>query len=202
MIKNIVFDMGNVLIRFKPELFMTRLGIEGDDRQLILRTVFQSIEWAALDHGTMNDEQAVQSICRRLPERLHETAKQLVEEWDEPLIEIEEMYDLAKALKDNGYRLFLLTNASTRQRSYWARAKAAPLMDGVLVSAEEKLIKPQPEIFNLLCQRFGLDVGECFFIDDNLANAEAAIFCGMKSAVFHDDLDELKTELRAEGVNI
>lgn len=202
MIRSIVFDMGNVLISFQPGLFIDRLGIGGEDKALLLKNVFQSIEWAALDHGSMTEDEAIESMCRRLPERLHAAARKLVCEWDLPLIELEEMYELASGLKKNGYKLYLLTNASARQPEYWARAKASGLMDGTLVSAKEKLIKPQPEIYRLLCSRFGLKEEECFFIDDNICNAESAVFCGMKAAVFHGDAAALKAELTAAGVNI
>lgn len=56
MIKNIVFDMGNVLVRFDPELFMDRYSLTGEDRRLIRNEVFRSVEWTMLDRGVIDEE--------------------------------------------------------------------------------------------------------------------------------------------------
>ena len=62
MIRNIVFDMGNVLIRFDRDLFITRLDIDGGDKELLKREVFRSLEWARMDRGSMTDAEAAASI--------------------------------------------------------------------------------------------------------------------------------------------
>ena len=82
MIKNIVFDMGNVLVRFDPELFMDRYSLTGEDRKLIRNEVFRSVEWTMLDRGVIDEEIAEQHILPRLPERLHDAARGLIEKWD------------------------------------------------------------------------------------------------------------------------
>lgn len=79
MIKNIVFDMGNVLIRFDPELFMDRYSLTGEDRKLIRNEVFRSVEWIMLDRGVIDEEIAEQRILPLLPERLHGAARGLIE---------------------------------------------------------------------------------------------------------------------------
>ena len=65
MIKNIVFDMGNVLLRFEPELFIERLGVTPEDRRTLLIEVFRSLEWAKMDRGSLTEKQAAELICRR-----------------------------------------------------------------------------------------------------------------------------------------
>ena len=94
MIKNIIFDMGNVLIRFDREVFLTRLGVAQADRELLMREVFQSLEWARMDRGSLTDAQAAQSICRRLPEHLHDAAEKLVQMWDRPILPVPGMLEL------------------------------------------------------------------------------------------------------------
>lgn len=84
MIKNIVFDMGNVLVRFDPELFMDRYSLTGEDRKLIRNEVFRSVEWTMLDRGVIDEEIAERRILPRLPERLHDAARGLIEKWDVP----------------------------------------------------------------------------------------------------------------------
>ena len=69
MIRNIVFDMGNVLLRFEPELFMTRQGIlDPGDREIVMREMFRSVEWVQMDMGILREETAEPLIMERIPE--------------------------------------------------------------------------------------------------------------------------------------
>ncbi len=202
MIRNIVFDMGNVLLRFDPGLFMDRLGVETQDRPLLMREVFKSLEWAQMDRGTLTDGQAVSSICRRLPERLHDTAEKLVTLWDRPILEIEGSFELVRELSGLGYGIYLLSNASLRQHDYWPRVPASGYFDGTLISADVKLIKPQPEIYRLFLETFSLRPEECFFIDDANYNIEGALNAGMSGAIFFGDMGEIRAKLREAGVPV
>ena len=200
MIKNIVFDMGNVLVRFDPELFMDRYSLTGEDRKLIRNEVFRSVEWTMLDRGVIDEEIAEQRILPRLPERLHDAARGLIEKWDDPIVPVEGMMELLQALKAKGYRLYLLSNAATRQPIYWARAEASKLMDGVLISAEVKLLKPDPQIYRTFLHKFALRPEECVFIDDTPINVEGALYENMAGIVFNMDVAALAESLRSLGV--
>ena len=202
MIRNIVFDMGQVLLRFEPLLFMERLGVQGEDRELLHREVFKSLVWARTDRGSLTDAEAAEIICRRVPGRLHEAVEKLVSFWDRPILEIEGSFALVEELKALGYKIFLLSNASLRQHDYWPRVPASRFFDGTLISADVKLVKPQPEIYRLLFERFSLKPEECFFIDDAIGNVEGAFYCGMPGAVFHGDYREIRQKLREAGVPV
>ena len=202
MIRNILFDMGNVLIRFDRDYFITRLGITGEDKTLLMREVFQSVEWVRLDHGTLREPEALESICARLPRRLHDAADKLVSMWDRPILPIEGMPELVRELKEKGYRLYLLSNASVRQHEYWPRVPGWDLFEGKIISADEKVMKPDPQFFRIALDRFGLAPEECFFVDDSAPNVEAALCCGIPGAVFHGDAGLLRRQLRAAGVNV
>ena len=200
MIKNILFDMGQVLIRFDQQYFIHRFGIEGDDVSLLMRELFRSVEWVQMDRGSLREEDAFRSISQRLPERLHDVAWKLICMWDRPILEIDGMYDLVAELKDLGYGIYLLSNASVRQHEYWPRIPASKFFDGKLISADVHVIKPQPEIYRLCLEKFGLQAEECFFIDDAPANIEGALCCGIAGAVFHGDAKLLRSQLRAAGI--
>lgn len=202
MIKNIVFDMGNVIIRFDPELFMVRLGLAEEDRKLLKRELFVSLEWSRMDRGSLTDEEAAEIVCRRVPERLHDAVRRLVGMWDRPILPVEGMYELVEELKDMGYGIYLLSNASFRQHDYWPRVPASKFFDGTLISADVKLVKPQPEIYRLLCDKFSLVPEECVFIDDSTSNAEGAYFCGINALVFHGDAHEMRLKLNELGVKV
>lgn len=202
MIKNIVFDMGNVIIRFDPELFMSRLGLAEEDRKLLKRELFVSLEWSRMDRGSLTDEEAAEIVCRRVPERLHDAVRRLVGMWDRLILPVEGMYELVEELRGMGYGIYLLSNASFRQHDYWPRVPASKFFDGTLISADVKLVKPQPEIYRLLCDKFSLVPEECVFIDDSTSNAEGAYFCGINALVFHGDAHEMRLKLNELGVKV
>lgn len=202
MIRNILFDMGNVLIYFDRKAFMDRLGVSEEDKKLLMREVFLSVEWVRMDRGSMVEADAVASVCRRLPQRLHDAAHKLVSMWDRPILPIPGMYELVEELKAKGYGIYLLSNASLRQHEYWPRIEASRFFDGTLISSDEGIVKPQPEIYRLILERFDLKAEECFFIDDVPANIEGAFYCGIPGAVFHNDVALLRRNLREAGVNV
>ena len=201
MIRNIVFDMGRVLIHWSGDMLMEKYTLTDADRATLNRVVFSSIQWVQLDRGSITEEQAMEVFYTRLPSHLHEIARELVcFWWKQPLRPIAGMETLIRELKRNGYRIFVLSNAGLPLRQYWPRLPGADCFDGVLVSAEEKLLKPQPEIFRTLLERYSLIPEECVFIDDALANVEGAVYCGMQGIFFRGDSTELRQELRALGV--
>lgn len=202
MIRNILFDMGNVLIYFDRNLFMDRLGVAEADKKLLMREVFLSVEWVRMDRGSMVEADAVSSCCERLPKRLHEAAEKLIAMWDRPILPIPGMYELIEELKAKGYGIYLLSNASIRQHEYWPRIEASRFFDGTLISADEGVIKPQPEIYHLILERFNLKAEECFFIDDVPANIEGGLCCGISGAVFYNDVEYLRRNLREAGVDV
>ena len=113
MIRNIVFDMGGVLIAWDPVRIVARLGAEGEDARLLLREVFQSVEWVSLDRGTLSEHEALERFRARLPERLHGAAERCVFWWREPLWPIPGMAELIGELAGLGYRIELLSNVAT-----------------------------------------------------------------------------------------
>ena len=202
MIKNIVFDMGNVIIRFDRDAFIDRFGVTEEERKILLREIFLSPEWVMMDRGTLTDEQAADILCPRVPEHLRDIARKLITFWDRPILEIEGIEPLIEELKGKGYGIYLLSNASCRQPDYWQRVPASRFFDGTLISYSVKLVKPMPEIYEKFFETFSLKREECFFIDDSPANIEASLYVGMPGAVFHNDIRRLRRELRAAGVDV
>ena len=115
MIKNVIFDMGQVLIYFSPELYIERLGVSGEDSEILLREVFRRVEWVQLDHGTITETEAVESICKRVPPRLRKAVEELVFRWwARPLNPVPGMKELVAEIKDKGCGIYLLSNAQKR----------------------------------------------------------------------------------------
>ena len=203
MIRNIVFDMGHVLIYFSPEVFIARLGVEEKDRPLLMREVFRDKEWVQLDRGTLSEEEAVRILCGRLPKHLHEAVRELVcGWWKRPLLPVPGMAQLAGELKKMGYGIYLLSNANRQLPRYFPRIPGAEYFDGLLVSADWGLLKPQREIYEKLYEQFDLKPEECFFIDDQPANIEGAYCTGMEGAVFDGDIKRLRRKLKEAGIPV
>ncbi len=200
MIRNVLFDMGNVLLHFDRRLFLDRLDVSEAEKQLLLREVFLSVEWVRMDRGTLDEPEAEGKMCERLPTHLHPAVHSLVSLWDQPMLPMEGMEKLIRELKEKGYGVYLLSNASRRQRTYWPRVAGSELFDGTLISAEEGVMKPHPEIYQRILQRFDLNAEECFFVDDVPANIEGGMYCGIEGAVFHGDAALLRSQMRQAGI--
>lgn len=197
MIKNIIFDMGSVLLRFDSAMFLDRANVTGSDRILLQNRVFRSAEWAMTDWGTLSEEEACEKMCARLPERLHALTRSFLFDWDKPIVPVEGMADLVKELKDAGCGIYLLSNASSRQHEYWPRIPGSEYFDGTLISADIQKIKPNPEIYEALFEKFALIPEECLFIDDLGVNIAGGRMCGMEGILFTGDVSELRKELSA-----
>ena len=203
MIKNIVFDMGRVLIDWDPPAIVARENLSEADSRLLLREVFQYVEWAAMDHGWMSQAEGYERICRRLPGHLHEAARHCVFDWwKAPLDPIPGMAELVREVKALGYGVYLLSNATSSLSEYFHRIPGSECFDGRLVSADVKMLKPEREIYAELYRQFSLDPAECFFIDDSIINVDGAWFSGMQGTVFMGDMARLRRELREAGVPV
>lgn len=202
MIKNIVFDMGGVLINFDAARYTARFVPDPADYELIRRELFRSVEWIQMDRGTITDEEAVAAACARLPQRLHQAVQDILDHWHQDIPPLDGIYDLVEELKGKGYGIYLLSNTCTRYHSFRKNIPALRFFDGEFISADCHFIKPEAEIYRLFLSRFGLEAGECVFIDDVPLNIEAAIRCGMGGIVYHNDPVRLRRQLRELGVDV
>lgn len=200
MIRNILFDMGDVLIHFDRDAFLDRYGLTGADRTLLLREVYLSVEWSMLDRGSLLEEEMVRIVCGRVPERLHKTVRGLIMDWEKPLLPVEGMEELVRELQEKGYRMLLLSNAGSRHHAYWPTFPVSACFEDVLISADVHLVKPQPEIYREAVRKFGIVPEESVFIDDNTLNIEGACREGFNGIVFHQDAEELRDRLRRLGI--
>ena len=203
MIKNIIFDMGRVLIDWDPAAIVAREGLNDEDSALLLREVVHCAEWAAMDHGWMSSDEGYARICRRLPERLHGPARRCVYDWWKgPLVPIPGMADLVREVKALGYGVYLLSNATSYLSEYFHRIPGSECFDGRIVSADVKMLKPEREIYRELYRQYALDPAECFFIDDSILNVDGAWLSGMQATVFFNDMARLRRELNEAGIPV
>lgn len=202
MIRNIVFDMGKVLVVFDPDRYITRFVPDPADYELIRRELFRSVEWARLDRGVMTSKEVAASVSARLPERLHGPVARIMAEWHQDIPPMEGMYELVKELKEAGCPLYLLSNTSEEFHEFRKQVPALGLFDRVFISADWHLLKPDPAIYRVFLAHFGLRPEECVFIDDATLNVEAAMNAGMDGIVFHGDPADLRRKLHGMGIEV
>ncbi|MEF9940087.1 MAG: HAD family phosphatase [Clostridium sp.] len=198
MFKNIVFDMGRVLLDYDPLKVCWQYTDRAEEVELLDKALFSSPEWVLIDAGAITEEEAMKRVRDRLPnKRLKDMADQCMAHWHEYNIwPMPGMEELVRDLKEQGYHIYLCSNASLRLRVFQNEIPGMQYFDGVLVSAEEKLLKPDPAIYERLFEKFSIQPEESFFIDDLPANIEGAKKCGMDGYCFADgDVERLKRTL-------
>ena len=202
MIKNIVFDMGKVLVKFEPDKYIAHYTQNANDHVLLRTEVFQSIEWISLDHGCIDQKEASRLVCLRLPQRLHQSATDLIHTWHLHREAVDGMEPLVKELKANGYHLFVLSNISSAYQDIRAYIPALKHIDNEFLSYQWNLLKPNPEIYSAFYHHFHLIPKECLFIDDLAINIFMAQQSGMDGIIFRNDTQRLREDLRKKDVII
>ena len=199
MIKNYIFDFGNVLARFYPEELTAACAGEETDRGLLEEVVFDRLYWNALDAGTISDEEAKAGFCSRLPEELHAVACEIYDRWVDNLVPVAGMPELAADIKAGGGKLYLLSNISVKfSKEYkdnpWIRDLFA-LFDGLVLTGTIGIVKPGREVFDHLLTQFDLRPEECLFIDDTERNIKGAEAVGIRGYLFDGDAEALRRAL-------
>ncbi len=190
--KNLIFDMGNVLVEFVPERLVKRCALSSEDEKLLLKEVFYSGNWKKHDLGELDEKQLYELTIPSLPEHLHQAAEEMIFRWSEPLVPIEGMAQLVKEMKDAGLNIYLLSNAGMDQPGYWHKTPGSECFDGTVVSALEHCIKPDPKIYEILLGRYRLNPDECLFIDDMEENILTAEKLGMCVYLFDGNAERLR----------
>lgn len=200
MIQNIVFDMGNVLIRYRPETFIQNYSSDPAEQKTLLEAIFLTEEWQQYDQGTLTNNELLDHVLFKLPDSLHEKARNVLADWYTGMTPISEMEEVIRKLKKNGYNLYLLSNVSQDFHQFKHVIPGLSYFDGLFLSSDWKLIKPDPEIYKLFFKKFSLTPEECFFIDDLPQNIKSAEALGMRGHVFDGDIEKLKQRLKDEQI--
>lgn len=185
MIKNIIFDLGNVLIYFSPDRILLNAGVaDPEDRELLKNIIFRSKEWLQADAGDITVGELCGIMVERVPERFRNTAEYCVTSWFRPLEPVPGMEEFVREKKADGMRMIVLTNAPDNVHDYFGSVPGHEFMDGLIVSADIRMTKPNADIFNYALDKYRFRADETVFVDDLPENVNGARAVGMDGFCF------------------
>ena len=195
MIKNVIFDVGKVLVEYDPDSYMERLGFDLKTRQAVNQAMFQNPLWEESDRGKLSTEELLEKFIFNNKEYKEEITKayQTVGNTIELF-----PYSVAwiKELKQRGYRVYILSNyAEITYEQTKEEMEFLPYVDGAVFSFQCKWIKPEREIYEELCTKYSIEPRESVFLDDRLENIEQARnlgFFGIQFESYEQGVKELE----------
>ena len=191
MIKNVVLDMGNVLLDFRPEYVMDQFCSSEEEKDVIRRELFEGPEWPLGDRGDIKDKDRFDLVKVRVPEKYHEALKNCALHWDICMDPLDGAKEFCEKVKEKGYKIFVLSNASDLFYVYFPKFLPLDFFDGVFVSSDYLMLKPDVEIYKTFLDKYGLKGEECLFIDDRQDNIEGAGKAGLNTFRFEGDYEKV-----------
>ena len=193
--KNLIFDVGDVLIGYRwKEMLTDDFGLADEKAEMIGRRVFEDPVWADFDRGNLSVDELVDHYCGRWPEE-SATIRRFFYGDDLMATRREAVWDRVDKLKKKGYGIFILSNYSEYLFKKHTHGMPIPDMtDGGVISYQVGMIKPEEGIYKALLDKYGLDPAQCLFFDDRAENAIAAKELGMSAVTISSEsmlLEEL-----------
>lgn len=184
MIKNIIFDVGKVLVDFSIEKVLKKYGVSEADIEAVADATVRSDIWNEYDRSRMSDEEILTGMLKNAPEQ-EKNICLLWEHVGESIVCFSYTHEWIEELKSKGYGCYILSNYPTRTYELTKEELSfEKKMDGALYSYQVQQVKPEPEIFQALLERFDLVAEECVFLDDNANNVAAAQKMGIHAIQF------------------
>lgn len=189
MIKNLILDFGKVLVDYDFNAFFYNYIPDTQRCETFISMINNPTVQNAMDYEHVPVNEFIDSLVSANPD--YETEIRYFDEHYPEIVtsEVLGMRDLLQCYKDAGYKLYGLSNWCSKVYKTMAQFPIFKLLDGYVVSSEEHQIKPNPEIYNILFQRFNLKPEECVFADDKPENILAGEKLGMRGIVFTTALD-------------
>lgn len=198
MIKNIILDLGCVLLKYDINAYLTSIGIPEEEHTTYKKLIWASEEWQKGDSGTITYEEIIERLCNKYP--LDTKIKYILENKNNDILlsEMSESVDYIKDLKRRGYKIYFLSNISKWDIEYNIKHfDFFKLQDGAIYSCDIKYIKPAKECYYALLHKYNLKAEECIFIDDTKVNVESANEIGIKGILFNN-IENVKKKVEEE----
>ena len=201
--KNLVFDMGNVLIEWNSEKILQAITDDRKLQNLLRKEVFETGLWVQTDEGVKTREEMIEIFTAKIGEEYRNEITQLSRYWYKYVDVYTKVQDRIIELSKNGYNIYILSNTAY---TFYDLVKegylpAASIAKGIVLSCEEKVLKPNEKIYNILLERYNLDPHDTMFFDDLSENIWGAARCGINGFVVENErelltyLDKLREEM-------
>lgn len=193
MIKNLVFDLGNVLIEWNSEKILTSFEPEKERQQILRQAIFDSGVWHQTDKGELSLKEACDEVLAQLDDSYHPAVQNIFYNWYEVVEVYTGLQEQIRLWAEQGYRIYIL---STTCEIFYRIEKAGllpvfPLLSGYILSSEVGVVKPEPEIYQKLLKKYGIDPTESIFIDDIQANLDTAAELGFETILAKRESDNI-----------
>ena len=202
MYKNIIFDLGGVMVDFDPKTYLVDRFCNTEVEEQVSQLTFESEEWKLLDAGLITRSEANLRMLARAKEygRAFEV-QGVLDDWMHILRPRRRMQELVRKLKSRGYCVYYLSNIPEDVLALLMERDFKGLFDGGVASCEVKINKPDPRIYQALLDKYQLKADECIFIDDRADNIKAASLLGLGTYQMHS-VGSLLRSLPTFGVTI
>lgn len=198
MIKNVVLDMGNVLLDFNPSFVLDHFCSSEEEKDVIRKELFEGPEWALGDRGDIKDKDRFELVKGRVPEKYHEALRNCCDHWDICMYPLEGAKEFCEYVKEHGFGIYVLSNASDLFYEYFPRLLPLDFFSGVFVSSDYLMLKPDVKIYETFLEKYGLSGDECLFVDDRQENTEGARKAGMNTFCFKGNYEDVIKQLTAQ----
>jgi len=181
---NFVFDVGNVLVDYKPLVYLKDLFSDDSLAEKMYDTIFKSREWLLMDQGRLSHPEAIDIFKAREPD-FHSEIQYTMQNVNSMFTPISDTIKMLPTIKESGHGLYYLSNIHKEIRDFLiAEHKYFSLFDGGVFSCDIMATKPSPEIYRYIIEKYSLIPGDCLFFDDMEENVKAAEKEGIKSVLF------------------
>lgn len=199
MIRTIIFDIGNVLTQFGWREFIHSFGYEKEVEERIGKAMVDNPFWREFDRGALSDEEMLEGFIKNDP-GVEEQLREIFVNLHGIVTRADYAIPWIKELKGQGYQVLVLSNFSAKvERENQDALDFLEYVDGGILSYKDGVIKPDPAIYSLLLERYGLKPEECVFLDDMQPNLDAAARFGIHTILFRS-YEEAQEELKKLGV--
>ena len=205
MIRNIIFDLGNVIINYNQEQIINNFTKKEEEIKYIYDEIFHAPEWELMDLGNITNNQVIEVINKRNEFKYQKLTDVFLHEWYKKQEINRDIVEIAKKLKRNGYKLFVLSNMANLTYEYFKNDEFFCLCTGIVISAHEHVKKPDEKVYRLLLERYNLNAEECLFIDDDDSgkNYKTANKIGIKGRrIIPNNAEDVRKLLLEFGIEI
>ena len=189
MIKNVIFDLGGVILRFQPKEEIKKLNLSKEKAERLYKCIFQDPLWQEMDEGKyVGLSQTLPLYLQKYPDMHDEIIAFFHKDWEAMLSVRDEGKAFFEKVKNHGYKCYILSNYHVATFAYTEKKYASLFaeFDGKVISGQIQKWKPNADIYAYLIDTYGLKKEECVFFDDTKTNVDAAEQFGIRSFVYTD----------------